>query len=113
VKAFIQLFEEKGVKQEEQWNQLVERYEKSYPELDAQFKTAIAGELPDGWEELLPQYDSSSKPLANRIPSLIGGSADLASSNKTHLKDYAIFSKRFMKVEISGLVFVNMRWEQH
>ncbi|MCH5586172.1 transketolase [Shimazuella sp. AN120528] len=106
VKTFGQTFVEKGIQEEEQWNQLVERYEQSYPKLAAQFKGVIAGELPDGWDELLPEFDSSSKALAtreasemalnalaNRVPSLMGGSADLASSNKTHLKDYPIFSK--------------------
>lgn len=106
VRNFFELLTEKGVKEEKEWNQLVERYATSYPELAAQFKGTIAGELPDGWDKLFPEYDSSSKPLAtreasevalnalaNRVPSLIGGSADLASSNKTHLKDYSIFSK--------------------
>lgn len=106
VKDFVQPFIEKGVQAEEEWNQLMKDYEQSYPELAAQLKDAVAGNLPDDWDELLPEYDFSSKALAtreasevalnalaNRVPSLIGGSADLASSNKTHLKDYAIFSK--------------------
>jgi transketolase len=106
VKHFVEPLIEKGVQEEEKWNQLVEGYERSYPELAAQFKGVITGELTEGWDELLPEYDSSSKPLATReasevalnalakrVPSLMGGSADLASSNKTHLKDYPIFSK--------------------
>jgi transketolase len=106
VKAYFEPIINKGATLEEEWNQLLQSYEQSYPELAQQLKQIIAGKLPEGWDEQLPVYDANSKPLAtreasevilnalaNRVPSLMGGSADLASSNKTHLKDIPIFRK--------------------
>ncbi|WP_028776236.1 transketolase [Shimazuella kribbensis] len=106
VKTYLEPCMKNGAKQEEEWNQLLNEYEQSYPELARQFKQAVAGELPDGWDKKLPTFDANAKPLAtreasevilnalaNRIPSLMGGSADLASSNKTHMKGIPIFHK--------------------
>lgn len=97
-------FEEKAVKRgqeaENQWNQLLEQYKSEHPQLAEEFELAIKGELPATWNADLPTYDENSKALATRaasgevvnalaknIPNLIGGSADLAGSNKTMLKD--------------------------
>jgi transketolase len=106
VKSYLKPLAEKSQKLEDEWNQLFAAYETAYPELATQFKQAIAGDLPEEWDDLLPVYDEKSpalatreasevalNSLAKRVPSLLGGSADLASSNKTHLKDYSIFSK--------------------
>ncbi|CAH0346068.1 transketolase [Bacillus sp. CECT 9360] len=91
----------KGNKKEEEWNSLFNDYKKAYPELAAQLETAIKGELADGWDKEIPVYEEG-KSLASRassgevlnaiaknLPSLIGGSADLAGSNNTMLKGYA------------------------
>ncbi|RPF55907.1 transketolase [Aquisalibacillus elongatus] len=97
-------FEEKAVnrgkKAEEDWVNLFEQYKEAHPELAAEFEQAINGELPEGWDADLPEYDENSKALATRaasgevlnalaqnIPNLFGGSADLAGSNKTTLKE--------------------------
>lgn len=86
---------EKGKASEQAWNELFEEYKAAYPELAAQFESAVKGELPVNWQEALPVFDSGSKmatrassgkvlnAAANAIPQLIGGSADLAGSNKT------------------------------
>ncbi|MCX7841062.1 MAG: transketolase, partial [Anaerolineae bacterium] len=84
-----------GKAREEEWNALMERYRAQYPDLAAQWDLYIAGELPQGWESLLPTIPSD-KPLATRaasgqvleaivgkIPRLLGGSADLTPSNNT------------------------------
>ena len=90
---------DKGRELEEQWNKMFEEYKKTYPELAAEFERFIKGELPEGWDEGLPIYTDTSKKIATRsasgetlnaladkIPNIIGGSADLASSNKVVLK---------------------------
>lgn len=97
---------EKGVKVEASWNELFENYEKQFPELAKQFKQAITGELPEGWDKELPMYDTESPKMATRqssgaalnaiaphLPTLFGGSADLAGSNNTTLKGLPNFSK--------------------
>ncbi|MDT8860851.1 transketolase [Alkalihalobacillus sp. MEB130] len=86
---------EQGAKKEAEWNQLFEQYKTAHPELARKFEEAVNGVLPKEWEDSLPEFSateglatraSSGKTLnaaANAIPQLIGGSADLAGSNKT------------------------------
>jgi len=83
---------------EGQWNQMLAAYERECPELAATFKQAWAGELPDGWDAAMPVWQPGSKiatraasgkvldAIAARIPTLIGGSADLTPSNNTRFK---------------------------
>ncbi|PQD94350.1 transketolase [Pradoshia eiseniae] len=87
-----------GAKKEEEWNHLFANYKEEYPELAAQLETAIKGELPEGWDKEIPVYEAGKavatrnsggevlNALAKNVPSLFGGSADLAGSNKTMLK---------------------------
>ncbi|NPA13061.1 MAG: transketolase [Aquificae bacterium] len=90
---------DKGAKLEEQWNRMFEEYRQKYPQLAKQFEDFVNGVLPEGWDKELPVYTDTSKKiatrsasgdtlniLADRIPNIIGGSADLASSNKVVLK---------------------------
>ncbi|MGM9933211.1 transketolase [Pradoshia sp.] len=88
---------ETGAKKEEEWNQLFASYKEEYPELAAQLETAINGELPEGWDKDIPVYEAGKavatrnsggevlNAIAKNVPSLFGGSADLAGSNKTML----------------------------
>ncbi|KAJ1967207.1 Transketolase [Dispira parvispora] len=98
-KAVYDLYQEvaaRGQKSEEEWNQLVARYEQAHPDLAKDFKRRLAGQLPEGWKKALPRYTPSDKALATRkfseialnalaqeIPELMGGSADLTGSNLT------------------------------
>ncbi len=79
------------------WSQKYEAYCKQYPSESAELKTMFAGELPEGWSDSLPEFDADAKGMASRassgkvlnavaakIPNLIGGSADLAGSNKSN-----------------------------
>jgi transketolase len=97
---------EKGVKAEEKWNQVLSDYKQAYPELGLELETAIQGELPEYLEKELPVYESGKDDLATRassgevlnaiakaVPNLFGGSADLAGSNKTTIKDGGDFSR--------------------
>jgi transketolase len=81
------------------WSKLFAGYSKKYPELADQLSRMQQRELPEGWDKDLPTFptdakgvatrDSSGKvlnALAQKVPWLIGGSADLATSNKTTLK---------------------------
>ncbi|MXV51105.1 transketolase [Pedobacter sp. HMF7647] len=85
----------KGVSLQNEWNTLVAAYSKSYPEEGVQLQFGFKGELPDDWDKDFPTFEID-KPLATRqasgmalealkknIPWIIGGSADLASSNET------------------------------
>ena len=97
---------EKGRELESGWNQLFESYSKSYPEEAKQYDIDIKGTLPSGWDNDLEKlFDSTMKPLATReasgqvinalaarVPSLMGGSADLAPSTKTLIKNESDFT---------------------
>ncbi len=79
------------------WRELLAGYEKDHPDLAEQWAMAMAGRLPDGWKDRLPTFaagesiatrSASGKvlnALAPVLPTLIGGSADLAPSNNTYL----------------------------
>ena len=97
---------EKGAQRESAWQKLFADYAKAYPAEAAQFQSDMAGKLPAGWDEGLGKlFDSSMKPLATReasgiiinalasnIPALMGGSADLAPSTKTLVKNGGDFN---------------------
>ncbi|MBO8173166.1 MAG: transketolase [Bacillaceae bacterium] len=104
VREHFAALKEQGARAQADWEKNWEAYQKAFPELAAQLKLAMAGELPEGWDQDLPLYEADHKPLAtrsasgealnaiaNRVPWFIGGSADLASSNKTELKDAGVF----------------------
>lgn len=95
---FEKVVKEAGEKKEAEWNALFAEYEKAYPDLAKQLRMAIDGKLPEGWEKALPVY-AEGKSLATRassgevlnaiakvVPQFLGGSADLAGSNKTLIK---------------------------
>ncbi|MBF9001410.1 transketolase [Vibrio nitrifigilis] len=91
---------ETGAASEAAWNQKFAAYEAAYPELAAEFKRRVAGDLPANWEEATTQViaDLQANPakIASRkasqnaleafgklLPEFMGGSADLAPSNLT------------------------------
>jgi transketolase len=95
---------EAGATKEQAWNDMFGEYTNEYPELANQLLDAIAGKLPENFNEALPKYEvgksvatrSSSGDLINAIsnvvPQFIGGSADLAGSNKTTIKSSGDFT---------------------
>jgi transketolase len=81
------------------WNDLFSKYSKQFPELADNINRMQRRELPDGWNKNLPTFPADAKGVATRessgkvlnaiaqnVPWLIGGAADLATSNKTDLK---------------------------
>ena len=80
------------------WDELFAKYEDEFPELADQLDRMQTRQLPEDWDADLPEYpadpkgvasrDSNQKVLnivAQRVPWLIGGSSDLAPSNKSRL----------------------------
>ncbi|WP_462409346.1 transketolase [Neobacillus sp. Marseille-QA0830] len=95
---FSKLIGENGEKKEKEWNDQFAQYKNQYPELATQLEQALNNQLPEGWDQDIPVY-AEGKSLASRassaealngiaknLPILIGGSADLAGSNKTTIK---------------------------
>ncbi len=87
----------KGAQKHEDWNVLLDAYGVAHPELAAEFKRVMAGELPRNWEKTpMPEFGSAIatraasgqvlNALATAVPELLGGSADLTGSNKTDLQ---------------------------
>jgi transketolase len=95
---------EKGKAWEGEWKDRFKAYEKAHPELAAECQRWMRGQLPDGWEKEIPSFRADPKGVATRVasgtvlsavapifPNLIGGSADLAPSNKTFVKGGEVF----------------------
>jgi transketolase len=90
---------ERGKQFEEEWNGKFEAYKGAQPDKAALFEAIQAGKLPEGWDSDRPRYEADPKGMATRkasgdaiqwaaskIPHLVGGSADLASSNNTDIE---------------------------
>ncbi|PRR92614.1 MULTISPECIES: transketolase [unclassified Bacillus (in: firmicutes)] len=102
---FKEAVKDAGQKKEAAWNELFAQYEKEYPELATQLKLAIEGKLPENWDQEVPVYEAGSSlasrassgevlnGIAKQVPFFIGGSADLAGSNKTTIKNTDDFGK--------------------
>ena len=89
-----------GAKQQAEWNARFATYEKAFPELAAEFKRRMGGDLPINWAQetaqLIAKTNEKRETIATRkasqnaieglgtlLPELVGGSADLAGSNLT------------------------------
>jgi transketolase len=105
LKRFRQAIE-RGASAEAEWNQTLAAYRTQYPAAAAEFERMLAGKLPEGWTQALPTYTPADKALATRknseitlnaiaevVPELIGGSADLTHSNLTELHCSGDFQK--------------------
>jgi len=89
---------ERGAKARQQWSELFAAYKAKYPDLATEIDQMQRRELPAGWDRNLPVFPADTKGMAGReasgkvlnvlaqnIPWLLGGSADLGPSNKTTL----------------------------
>lgn len=94
-----------GVEKENSWNTLFESYKNEYPELASEYSKWMSGEIDSeallnneefwSFDKEMATRESSGimiNRLANLIPNLIGGSADLAPSNKTYMTGKGDFS---------------------
>jgi transketolase len=88
-----------GEQAEAKWREMLTGYEDAHPEEYARLQRVLDGALPESWEANLPAFTPGDAPMATRaafgatlnavapaLPELMGGSADLAPSNKTFLR---------------------------
>ena len=96
----------KGQEKEDKWQTVYDQYKSEFPELTASFVDAVSGFLTTGWDKDIATLSPSDGPIATRaasgkvlnsiaknLPTLMGGSADLAPSNKTYLDNEEVFQK--------------------
>lgn len=102
VKEYMTGIKSKLQEEENEWNKLKESYDKNYPELSKEFDAWMSREVSINIKELeefekalatrQASYITINK-LAKLVPNMIGGSADLAPSNKTYMEGEGDFSK--------------------
>lgn len=94
---------ESGAAAEAEWNTKFAAYKAAFPELAAEFERTQKGELKSGWEKAIPSFGTEKKiatrnagqtimnAIAEAVPELFGGAADLTASTKTIFKPGANF----------------------
>jgi transketolase len=101
----------KGEQAEAEWKQRFSAYAQKFPDLAKELESAMRGDLPAGWETAIPAFPADAKGVATRVasgkilaalatklPSLIGGSADLNPSTFTVLPKLGDFESPQRKV---------------
>jgi transketolase len=96
--AFHDAVAARGQPAREQWEALFARYQQAFPAEAQEFALAREGKLPDGWDADVPGFPADAKGIASRdsggkvlnaiaqrVPLLMGGAADLSPSTKTNL----------------------------
>jgi transketolase len=97
---------ERGKRAEERWNATFKAYAAAHPESADAWLNAVSGFVSRDWTRDLPTFDAADGPvatrsasgkvlnaMAERLTTLVGGSADLAPSNKTYLDGFTEFQK--------------------
>jgi len=105
VREFFSLFRKKGKDLETEWRSLFNKYCDSYPDQAQLFQSMMSNDFGEQWKSALPVFKDEGKKVATRtasgnvlnaiadyLPGLIGGSADLAPSNNTNLKKFEVFT---------------------
>jgi transketolase len=98
VMAYYRLAIPQGEQVEAQWREVLTQYAAAYPDAMQELNRRLDGKLPNQWEDALPTFTPADGPIATRaasgkvlanladaVPELVGGSADLEPSNKTYL----------------------------
>ncbi|MDT8402267.1 MAG: transketolase [Bacteroidales bacterium] len=105
VQEYRQSILSRGEEQNREWNELFNKYKVDFPDLASEMETITSGLMPEGWDCCIPAFEqgenisgraASGKVLnaiADRIPFMIGGSADLTPSTLTDLKNSDSFQK--------------------
>lgn len=105
VKEYTKQIIARGKKQNEEWDDLFAEYEKEYPDLAAELKLIMNREMPKDWDCCIPNFEAGTKisgraasgkvlnAIADHIPFMIGGSADLSPSTLTNIKNAQSFEK--------------------
>ena len=97
---------EQGNKASGAWSQMLTAYRAAHPDMADQMDAFLGGSLPDGWDADLPVFEADAKGMAGRaasgkalnaiaekVPWLMGGSADLGPSNKTSISGAESFMR--------------------
>ena len=89
-----------GAEAQREWSKALAAYSEDHPELAAELQRVLARQLPAGWTDALPAFEAGEQmatraasgavlnAIAESVPELVGGSADLAPSTDTYLKGY-------------------------
>lgn len=96
---------EKGSKSNSEWDKLFQKYAQEFPEEAKEFESIFNEDFGSTWKEKIPEFDEYTdkiptrkasgiviNSLAENLPTLIGGSADLMGSNNTAIKSSSVFS---------------------
>jgi transketolase len=96
---------ERGAAYHEGWRRQLIAYSKAHPDLAKELGRRLQGDLPTGWESAIPTFTKDNGnvasraasgavlgALADKVPELLGGSADLTPSNNTQPKSFKEFS---------------------
>jgi transketolase len=88
-----------------EWDRALAAYRGTHPDLARELERRLRGELPAGWERAIPEFTAENGNVASRaasgvvlnalaaaVPELVGGSADLAGSNNTTIKNGGAFA---------------------
>ncbi len=99
----------RGGQRQAEWQRQADSYRAAYPELSRDFERALAGELPTHWDAKLPVFTPSDGDMATRdagakaiaviaetVPNLVGGSADLDPSTRTMMKEKGDFQSALL-----------------
>ncbi len=97
--VFAEGIARRGAQLADAWYALWDRYQRTHPQLADSLRRLLLRQLPEEWESAIPSFPADAKgtatrnssgkvlnQVARRIPWIIGGSADLAPSNKTLLE---------------------------
>jgi len=103
-KHFNGAIADRGRPLREEWDATFAKYKTAHPDLGKELDLILSDTLPEGWDADIPTFDADAKGLATRdssgkvlnaivpkVPWLLGGSADLAPSTKTDIKNAPSF----------------------
>jgi transketolase len=97
---------DRGIERQSEWKRRFEAWTAENPDLAEEWGRGLSGELPTGWDADLPKWKAGEKEatraaagkvlnvLAERVPWLVGGDADLSVSTNTKLKGERDFDGR-------------------
>jgi transketolase len=96
---------ERGAAARAEWQRALDAYTLAFPQPAKELRRRLAGELPAGWEKVIPSFTKENGNVASRaasntvlnalapiLPELMGGSADLTPSNGTSIKTWRNFA---------------------
>jgi len=93
----------RGERLEKEWHDRFAAYKTAFPDLALEWERCMRGDLPEGWADGIPKFNAEGglatrsasgvvlNAIAAKVPELIGGSADLGSSNESIIKDSGSF----------------------